>query len=150
MNDIDGEGAHLDFSSEVASNQCLNLLQKANENYHAKRALVDEFCFLGRENMIPVIPMTSSFWEASKSQYGENGCLPNATTECKLALPDYFHSLWDKVIDDDLNKCSNTSMIGTSPRYRENDFLFWRVIAGTSKSKDYLETSIDIVTKSCQ
>ena len=29
MNYIDGEGAHLDFSSEVASNQCLNLLQKA-------------------------------------------------------------------------------------------------------------------------
>merc|ERR1712179_538115 len=118
------ETATLDFISEVVSNQCLNLLQNANQNFHAKRTLVDDFCLMGLE---------SAFWLEwedriafdRKSQVRNNGCIPNATEKCKAAALEFFSTLPETIHDENLKECWNQTNFrrGSRDYHRENDFL---------------------------
>ena len=150
---IDDETATLDFSSEVVSNQCLNLLQNANQNFHAKRTLVDDFCLMGLE---------STFWLEwedrmafdRKSQVGNNGCIPNATEECKAAALEFFSTLPETIHDENLKECWNQTNFrrGSRDYHRENDFLllFLKMIVFDTQSKDQMDSTVDIFTKTCQ
>ena len=148
---IDDETATLDFSSEDARNQCLNLLQNENQNFRAKRTLVDDFCLMGEETTMN-IDFEARMEFQRKAQVGRNGCIPNATGECKAAALEYVHHLAEMTNDENLKECYNKTMIGKGSKFtklsrsrnREMDFLLLHGF------KDHMNSIIDIFTKTCQ
>ena len=84
------------FSSNPVSNQCLNLMQKTNENYHSKRISLSALCGFNYLNTLESMDLRDHLggpdgWRLieNKTQVGITGCKARAKRQCKAVALDY-------------------------------------------------------------
>ena len=165
---LEGESATLEFSSKPVNNECLNKMQKAQENFHSKRTQAGKLCgYFSWDKFLATagfVSLKARKLLKPKSQLNKDGCKPNATEECKEAFLNYISTLSDLVDNDDLKSCYNPIMVAEGPGdNRFNDFLFFTKAAEYDyknydfidydvvlSMKDYLKPYFDKWTSSCQ
>ena len=94
---LEGESANVEFSLKPVNNECLNKMQKAQENFHSKRAQAGKLCgyyswdkFLATSGHIRFDSWDDKRVLKSKSQLNQDGCKSNATEGCRVAFLDYI------------------------------------------------------------
>ena len=121
--DTDNERPKLPYLFKDDDKQCLNLIQKAQENFHLKETLVTNVCSCELEQQGWNRNVTNSLFncQINIDKY-DTFCKSDATEECKDGVLDFTATVREIVYDEKIKNCINTSMIGNNRLYN-NDFL---------------------------
>ena len=144
------ETANVDFSARTLSNQCLNLIQEAQEKYSSIRNAVARDCESPMELVNMDVDRRDLERMNERRQFDQGGCKPNVTEECKTSFLGFFSYALNLPDDEDLKKCYTPSMISDPSdgwyNDRYNDFLHLM----HPNVRDQLSLLFDNAKKSCK
>ena len=138
------KNATLEIASKPVGNHCLNLMQKAQEEYIYQRTAADTSCLVGLElTHLGSLEVMKAL--QAKSQVNENGCKSNATAECKKAALNFIGFITDKVDDRKLRSCYDPTRI--TPGYYES---FYQAIESQDPKSNFYHPYTEAFISSCK
>ena len=113
---IGDENIKVPYGSSEIDNDCLDLLQKHQESYHNKQALVSRLCSCQIEHQGWNSEQYKLAFDCQLKDSGPGGvsCNFNASNECKASTIDYYMTGKKIATDPKLKKCINLDFIRDS------------------------------------